>query len=115
MREDVAMDSPLLKLVVGVAVIAAVGYLVVVWMRAGVSSVSQGRDAQYREAALANADFLLSEAFDGSPTVTYRSGPRDLPFDRVIEYGLSAGYALLSQGDEPGGVRVLVFQRARRG
>lgn len=108
------MDSPLLKLVVGVAVIAAVAYLVVIWMRAGVSSVSRGRDAQYREAALANADFLLGEAFDGSPTVTYRSGPRDLPLDRVIEHGLAAGYTLLSQGDEPGGVKVLVFQRARR-
>lgn len=72
---------------------------------------SKGRDEKGRAAALASEATVLDEAFTGD-VVTVKVSDRTLPFENYVVGGRSRGYSLLTQSDEAGGRKTLVFEKS---
>ncbi len=82
-----------------IAALVAIGY--------GFQDMSRARR---RKAAIANKEAILDQTFAG-PTVTYRSTVVTLPFEVVLQGARARGYALTAQTQEPGNVKILIFER----
>lgn len=95
-------DHPSMGFLIGLVVLGVIAFGAVAL---GFMGWIGSSEAKTRE----QAPQILDDLFDGSPTVTYRTHLRALPYEVIVLGGEDRGYTLSHETDERG-VKVLIFK-----